>query len=122
MGASGAAGGVERILVALGKNQNIMQPRMIYVAFTSNDTRVQAMDIVSDLREKGYITDYDPSGRPLRRQIEDAATRGAIVTVIVGDREYKNGRVTIRSMDDGLEFTREIGELPKTLEEKLTHR
>ena len=30
--------------------------------------------------------------------------------------------VTIRSMDDGLEFTREIGELPKTLEEKLTHR
>ena len=27
-----------------------------------------------------------------------------------------------RSMDDGLEFTQEIGELPKTLEEKLINR
>ena len=45
-----------------------MQPRMIYVAFTSNDTGSQAMDIVSDLREKGYITDYDFYGRPLRRR------------------------------------------------------
>ena len=92
MGASRTAGGVERILVALGKDQNIMQPRMIYVAFTSNDTRVQAMDIISNLREKGYITDYDPSGRPLRRRMENASTLGAIITVIVGDREYKDRR------------------------------
>jgi histidyl-tRNA synthetase len=121
MGASGAAGGVERILVALRKDRDSVQPRMIYVAFTSNDTRAQAMDIVSDLREKGYITDYDFYGRPLRRQIEDAAARGAVLTVIVGERDSKNGRVTIRSMDDGLEFTQEIGELPRALEEKLTH-
>ena len=52
-----------------------MQPRMIYVAFTSNDTRAQAMDIVSDLRERGYITDYDFYGRPLRRQIEDGSCK-----------------------------------------------
>lgn len=121
MGAFGAAGGVERILVALRKDRDIVQPRMIYVAFTSNVTRAQAMDIVSDLREKGYITDYDFYGRPLRRQIEDAAARGAVLTVIVGERDSKNGRVTIRSMDDGLEFTQEIGELPRALEEKLTH-
>lgn len=121
MGASGAAGGVERILVALRKDRDSVQPRMIYVAFTSNDTRAQAMDIVSDLREKGYITDYDFYGRPLRRQIEDAAARGAVLTVIVGERDSKNGRVTIRSMDDGLEFTQEIVELPRALEEKLTH-
>jgi histidyl-tRNA synthetase len=121
MGAFGAAGGVERILVALRKDRDIVQPRMIYVAFTSNDTRAQAMDIVSDLREKGYITDYDFYGRPLRRQIEDAAARGAVLTVIVGERDSKNGRVTIRSMDDGLEFTQEIGELSRALEEKLTH-
>ena len=75
MGASGAAGGVERILVALRKDRDSVQPRMIYVAFTSNDTRAQAMDIVSDLREKGYITDYDFYGRPLRRQIEDAVCK-----------------------------------------------
>jgi histidyl-tRNA synthetase len=121
MGASGAAGGVERILVALRKDRDSVQARMIYVAFTSNDTRAQAMDIVSDLREKGYITDYDFYGRPLRRQIEDAAARGAVLTVIVGERDSKNGRVTIRSMDDGLEFTQEIVELPRALEEKLTH-
>lgn len=120
MGASGAAGGVERILVALRKDRDVVQPRMIYVAFTSNDTRAQALDIVSDLRERGYITDYDFYGRPLRRQIEDAAARGAVLTVIVGERDSKNGRVTIRSMDDGLEFTQEIGELPRALEEKLT--
>lgn len=44
---------------------------MIYVAFASSNTKDQAMDIVSDLREKGYVTDYDFSGRSLRRQIED---------------------------------------------------
>ena len=49
------------------------------------------------------------------------SARGAVLTVIVGERDSKNGRVTIRSMDDGLEFTQEIGELPRALEEKLTH-
>jgi len=120
VGASGAAGGVERILVALKKSRNIEQNKMIYVAFTSNDTKPKAMDIVSDLRERGYITDYDFSARPLRRQIEDAAARGAAITVIVGDRESKDGRVTVKSMHDGQEFAQEIDELPRVLQEKLS--
>jgi histidyl-tRNA synthetase len=119
IGAVGAAGGVERILSAFHKNQDIPQSKMVYVAFTSNNTRARAMDIVSDLRERGYITDYDFSGRPLRRQIEDAAARSAAFTVIVGERDSKNDMVTIRSMHDGLEFTEEIANLPNALREKL---
>ena len=86
MGASGAAGGVERILVALRKDRDSVQPRMIYVAFTSNDTRAQAMDIVSDLREKGYITDYDFYGRPLRRQIKMHCKRSSTYSYRRGKR------------------------------------
>jgi histidyl-tRNA synthetase len=119
IGASGAAGGVERILMALKKSRNIEQYKMIYVAFTSNDTKARALDIVSDLRERGYVTDYDFSGRPLRKQIEDAAARGATITVIVGERESRDGRVTIKSMHDGLESTQEIDKLPEVLQDKL---
>lgn len=121
IGASGAAGGVERILTALKKSRNIEQHKMIYVAFTSNDTKARAMDIVSDLRERGYVTDYDFSGRPLRKQIEDSAARGSAITVIVGERESKEGRVTIKSMHDGQEFTEEIDKLPRVLQEKLSN-
>lgn len=121
MGASGAAGGVERIIASLNKGGNRIKPRVVYVAFTSKDTRVQAMDIVSDLRDKGYITDYDFSGRPLRRQIEDAAAKGALLTIIVGEKDSKDGRVTIRSMSDGFESKQDIGSLPRALEEILAH-
>lgn len=120
MGASGAAGGIERIIAALRRDQHLnVQPRMIYVAFASSNTKDQAMDIVSDLREKGYITDYDFSGRSLRRQIEDAAAKGAAITVIVGENDYKNGCVTIRSMLDGFEFKQDVDQLSRVLEEKM---
>lgn len=122
MGASGAAGGVERIIEVLKKYQVLKaEPKkLVYVAYSSSDSKSRAIDLVSNLRRSGYVTDYDILGRSLRRQLEDASAKEAILTVIVrkGDEDY--GQITLRIMQDGTEVKKDISELPRALDEMLS--
>jgi histidyl-tRNA synthetase len=81
IGATGVAGGVERIVMALQKHGVLKQPAkaLVYVAYASDD------------------------GRALRKQLEDASIKGAALAVIVAPSETAAGQVIIRSMKDGSE-------------------
>ncbi len=117
IGAIGAAGGVERIIIAL-KNKGIlksMPKQMVYVAYTSSITRASALDIVSILRNSGINTDYSLNERALRKQLDDAASKNAVLTVIVAPEEIEKGQVTVRSMSDGTESKQKINDLEKSL-------
>jgi histidyl-tRNA synthetase len=105
LGATGAAGGVERILMAL-RQHNISKRYskfLVYVAFASDDTKEKAIEMVSSLRNSGFITDYDIQERPLRKQLDDASAKKVSVMVIVAPKEIGQGQVIIRSMIDGTE-------------------
>ncbi|MGB8025938.1 MAG: histidine--tRNA ligase [Nitrososphaeraceae archaeon] len=121
IGATGAAGGVERIVIALQKHGILKsEPKpLVYVAYTSDDIGERALELVSNLRNSGVIVDYDLQGRTLRKQLDDASTKGALITVIVAPDEIKYGQVTVRLMKDGSESKRTINYLAETLNDLI---
>jgi histidyl-tRNA synthetase len=121
IGATGAAGGVERIVIALQKHGILKsEPKpLVYVAYTSDDMGERALELVSHLRNSGVIADYDLLGRTLRKQLDDASTKGALITVIVAPDEIKYGQVTVRLMKDGSESRRSINDLAKSLNDLI---
>jgi histidyl-tRNA synthetase len=121
IGATGAAGGVERIMETLQKHGILksIPKSIIYVAYTSTNASKDAIAIASNLRNNGVITDYDLLGRSLGKQLQDASTKGAQLTVIVAPDEIKNGQVTLRSMKDGSETKQNVEDLAKNLNKML---
>jgi histidyl-tRNA synthetase len=105
IGATGVAGGVERIVMALKRHGILKQsPRpLVYIANATEDLRAKALELVSSLRTSGIAVDYDMIGRTLRKQLEYASNKGAEFVVIVAPNEIAMGQVILRSMKDGTE-------------------
>ncbi|MCI0559604.1 MAG: histidine--tRNA ligase [Nitrososphaera sp.] len=121
IGATGAAGGVERIIMALkqrGGLGSVARP-LVYVAYASEHVKNKALEIASILREGGIQTDYDLLGRALRRQLDDASNKGAALTAIVAPDEIASNQVIIRSMRDGTESKHPATSLPETITRML---
>jgi histidyl-tRNA synthetase len=121
IGATGAAGGVERLILALGKHGilRLNQARMAYVAYTSYGVFKYTLQVVSILRNNGIATDYDLHGRTLRKQLDEASIKGAFVAVIISPDEIERGQVTIRHMKDGLESKQQIKDIVKDVNAML---
>jgi histidyl-tRNA synthetase len=103
LGATGAAGGVERIMLLLEKQKISTQTleERISVVFVNDDMKKIAISIVSQFRQKGIPTDVEISGKSLKKQMEIASNSKYVV--IVAPKEYANNSVIIRNMRDGLE-------------------
>ena len=103
LGATGVAGGVERIVFSLEK-QGIdigMKTPQIWVAFVNDQLQTIALNIVSNLRQNGIRAEADLSGKPLKKQMEMASN--SQFTIIVAPKEYSSKTVVIRNMKDGTE-------------------
>jgi histidyl-tRNA synthetase len=116
--ATGAAGGVERILSAIkDKSTKILKKPLIYVAYNSKKEKKHALEVVSILRDLGYSTDYDINGRTISKQFHDASLKSALAIIIVNLDEFKKGIVTIKT---GLkEQKQSITEIAKYLDQMI---
>jgi histidyl-tRNA synthetase len=74
---------------------------LVYVAHVEDGGRQKALELAATLRSGGIAADYDILGRALRKQLDDAATKGAQLVVLVAPGEIAEGKVTIKSMKDG---------------------
>jgi histidyl-tRNA synthetase len=117
IGATGVAGGVERIIMALQRHGILKQSAsaLVYVAYVSEDVKSGAIEIVSVLRARGIAADYDILGRALRKQLDDASNKGAEFAVIVAPEEIGAGEVIVRSMKEGKESKHLVGSLAQDL-------
>jgi len=112
LGATGVAGGVERIILCL--NQQGLVPKkeifMTYVLYATEEMHEEAQVIASKLREKGVpITiDFYPS-KPLKKQMESASE--SKFAIIVGAKEFAESKVVLRNMQDRSEKQISIDEL-----------
>jgi histidyl-tRNA synthetase len=114
--ATGAAGGVERILTAINdKSDKMAQRPLIYVAYSTRQEKKHAIEVVSKLRNLGYATDYDINGRNVSKQFHEAGLKKATAIVIINLDEYKKGIVTIKSGSN--EQKQSINEIKKYLDE-----
>jgi histidyl-tRNA synthetase len=121
IGATGVAGGVERIVMALERHGILKQSTRLlaYVANATEDLRAKALELVSSLRRSGIPVDYDMLGRTLRKQLEYASNKGAAFVIIVAPNEIAKGQVILRSMKDGTESKYYVDSLEETLNKML---
>ena len=95
--ATGAAGGVERILAAIKDKVKIAKKPLIYVAYGSRQEKTHALEIVSILRDLDYSVDYDINGRSIAKQFHEASLKNAFAIIIINLDEFKKGFVTIKT-------------------------
>ena len=112
--ATGAAGGVERILAAIkDKSVKKVEKPLIYVAYNTKQEKIYAIELVSKLRNFRYATDYDINGRTISKQFHEAALKKAAAIIILSLDEYKKGIVTIKT--ESSEQKQSINEIDKYL-------
>ncbi len=116
--ATGAAGGVERILTAI-KDKSIKKVKrpLIYVAYNSSQEKMHAIEVVSKLRNLGYATDYDINGRTISKQFHEAALKKAAAIIIINLDEYKKGIVTLKT--ESQEQKQNINEIDKYIDKLI---
>ncbi|TLX67467.1 MAG: histidine--tRNA ligase [Thaumarchaeota archaeon] len=103
LGATGVAGGVERIVYSLEKqgiDMNI-KTSQIWIVYINEEMQKIAFNIVSQLREKGIPTEADLGGKSLKKQMEMASNSKYVI--IVAPKEYSSKSVILRNMKDGTE-------------------
>ena len=103
LGATGVAGGVERIVNSLEKQGIEVDTKtaQIWVAYINEEMQKIALDIVSKLRQKNIHAEADLGGKPLKKQMEMASNSKYVI--IVAPKEYYTKSVVLRDMRDGTE-------------------
>jgi len=97
--ATGAAGGVERIALSMGRAAGSadLEPSA-YVAYTEPGLADRALATVASLRGGGIRSEVGAKGKSLGKQLEDASSRGFAWVVIIGKRELETGELVLRNM------------------------
>jgi histidyl-tRNA synthetase len=101
IGATGVAGGVERIILTMQEQKIIsdaIQPR-VSILYINEEMQKVAMSIASLLRLANIPTNVDISGKQFKKQIDQAAN--SRFCVIVGPKELEQGKVVVRDMKSG---------------------
>lgn len=111
--ATGAAGGVERILAAIKDKVKLPKKPLIYVAYGSKQEKKHALEIVSILRDLDYSVDYDINARSIAKQFHEASLKNAFAIIIINLDEFKKGFVTIKRGNN--EQRQSINEIGKNL-------
>ncbi len=112
LGATGVAGGVERIILSLDQ-QGVSPKKEIFmssVLYATEEMHEEAQVIASKLREKGVpiIIDFYPS-KSLKKQMESSTE--SKFAIIVGPKEFAESKVVLRNMLDRSEKQISIDEL-----------
>lgn len=98
--AVGISLGIER-LMALMKDRK-MEKKGVFVAAVEEALYPYALQVASSLRSAGIPAQTDLNGRNIKKQLEYAATSCAWL-VVVGEREKKEKKVTLRNLETGKE-------------------
>jgi len=118
IGATGVAGGIERIILTMQEQKiipKVLQKR-VAVLYINDEMQKVAHSITSLLRLNNIPTDIDLAGRNLKKQM-DIATN-AQLSIIVGPDELEEGNVILKDMSTGTEGTISLEKLtedPKSI-------
>jgi len=118
--AIGFAVGMDRIALSL-KEQGVRLPsepaRALFVAYTGDGAKAEAVRFSAELRRCGLLT-YNSFGRTsLKAQLRQANAVGAEYAFIFGEDELKNGTVAYRDMETGEQWEVSLDEVMDLLAE-----
>ena len=105
IGATGVAGGVERIILTMQEQKIIRTQKQnrVSVLYINDEMQKVAISIASLLRLNNIPTDIDLAGRNLKKQMDIAAN--SRFSIIVGPQELEQGNVVLHDMINGIEGT-----------------
>ena len=111
IGATGVAGGVERIILTMQEQGIMPETKQIRVSvlYINEEMQKVAMSITSLLRLNNIPTNVDLSGKNLKKQIEQASE--SKYCIIVAPKELEQSKVVLRNMQDGTESQIDIEQL-----------
>jgi len=118
IGATGVAGGVERIILTMQEQKIIseLKQNRVAVLYINEEMQKVAHSISSLLRLNNIPTDIDLAGRSMKKQMDIAIN--AKFAIIVGPQELENGNVVLKDMVNGTEGTISLEKLtedPKSI-------
>src|SRR3989338_5330377 len=108
--ALGISFGLSRIALAL-QNQNIKSVNKVYVI----PIKTEVNDVVKNLRNSGINTDVDYNSRGVSNNLDYASKLGIPYCLIIGEKELKSNKYTLRNMNTGKELKLSITEIIKKL-------
>lgn len=103
IGATGVAGGVERMILTMEEQgiSDLKSNSRVSVLYVNDDMQKLAMNLASKLRLGGINTEVDLLGRPLKKQMEIASD--SRFAIIVAPKEILEKKVVVRNMSNGTE-------------------
>lgn len=113
LGATGVAGGVERIILTMEEQgiAKLEQSKSVSVLYVNDEMQKHAASLASKLRQKGIPVEIDLSGRSLKKQMESASE--SKFAVIVAPKEFSSKSLILRNMEDGKEKQITVDDLLK---------
>jgi len=118
LGATGVAGGVERIILRLDEQGISCTPSSTTtsVLYVNDELKPHAIDCASKLRKLGVIVNIDLTTKSLKKQMENSS--GSKFSIIFAPKEFAEKNVVLRNMVDRTEKQISLDELitdPKSI-------
>jgi len=111
LGATGVAGGVERIILRLDEQGISCIPSndTTSVLYVNDELKSEAIDCASKLRKLGVIVNIDLTTKSLKKQMENSS--GSKFSIIFAPKEFAEKNVVLRNMVDRTEKQISLDEL-----------
>jgi len=126
MPATGISLGISRIFQVMKDKQMFEKlddgMPSVFVANVDDDVFDDALNIASKLRKKGISTQTDSAGRNLGKQLEYADAVGVDFVVIVGKKELREGKLTLKDMAAKSEDKLALRDILKKLKSRKKRR
>ena len=118
--ATGISFGIERIFEVMSSEDMFDKTgsnTKAFVVSVNEDARVRSktIGIAQTLRKNGINAETDVMGRDLRKQLDYANRRQIPFVIVIGPKEMKSGKLTLRDMKSGKETKMEISGIVKKL-------
>ena len=111
LGATGAAGGIERIILCLDA-QGVSFTSSNYtisIVYVNNELKPHAIHCASKLRKLGVTVNIDLTGKSLKKQMENSSN--SKFSIIFGPKEFAEKNIVLRNMTDRTEKQISLDEL-----------
>ncbi|MBW5410507.1 histidine--tRNA ligase, partial [Brachyspira hampsonii] len=114
--AVGSAMGIERLLLVLENQNNIITDRLDAFIVAFKETENEVLKVMQDLRANNISCDYDFAVKSIKSQFKSANKRNAKYAVVLGEDEFKRGMCKLKNMDSGEEKEISINDIHTNIE------
>lgn len=113
--ALGSAMGLERLLIVLENNQNIVKDRLDIFVIAFKETEKEILKVMQELRASNISCDCDFSVKSIKNQFKSANKRNSKFALILGEDELKRNSCKLKNMDTSEEKEIPLNEIHRNI-------